>query len=258
MNLPSPSKGRASQILDCARLASLAYEPRTVFPNGHLKPFSVGSDHGFVAWNANAIVIAIAGSDDCGDWFSNLKTRSRSTVQFGTMIGHAGIFTAAATIAKSIKDIIPHEVCDRPMFITGHSRGGAIAHWLPEFIRYPAPISVLSFGAPRCVRGTVRPSLIERWSYVLPCDPVPLMPLWSRGWRDPGVRIFLHEDGADDEWPTEWFWHIVGAVKLGITYALRRPLGRLVACTAVGKAVKERHVMARYIERLDKLTGVAA
>lgn len=255
MNLPSPTKGRKSQVLDCAHLAALAYKPE-----GNVKPFTAGHDHGFVAWNANAVVISIAGSDDAWDWLSNLHLGSfaKLPMQFGTMHGHFGIVSGAAAVAQQVKSIVPEEVMDRPLFITGHSRGGAIAHWLPEFFRWPSNVQVVSFGAPRCVRGHVRPSRIERWSYVLPGDPVPLMPLWSRGWRDPGVRIFLHEDQADDEWPTEWLWHIGHAITLGVTYALRRPLGRLAAIRAVNRSISKWHLMPQHIKRLESLTGVAA
>lgn len=241
--------GNVEDVLACARLADRAYE-RT-----QLGTFTAGSDHGFISWDESVVVIAIAGSDDLADWISNGKCWG-SPVQVGTQIGHHGIVEGAAAVARELIHQPPPT--DRPWLIVGHSRGGGIAHWLPELYRCPQDTCVVTFGAPRCSRGIVRPSHVRRRSYVLPGDPVTLLPLWTRGWRDPGDRLYLFASGIDDEWPLELAYAAWRATQLAGVYAANRALGLAKAVDASAKWLSTRHMMRHYIDRLELLAGGAA
>lgn len=256
MKLPDPKSSRLEQTLDCARLAVLAYsDPEE--EDLQRKSFVFGGDHGFVAWNDSAVCVVVSGSDDLSDWLpfgsGNLAAKVAS---LDGVKGHAGIITAAAGIARQLTALgLP---ADRTWYITGHSRGGAIAHWLPQLMtRIPEDTHVVSFGAPRSVIGDLTVQ-VARWSYVLPSDPVPLLPIWSKGWRDPGFRLFLHADGIDDEFPTALWQYLKMIVTMVTIYLVNRMRGRLFALGAVGRWVVQRHVMLQYVEQLEKLFGPLA
>lgn len=246
MILPHPSEPAPTIALQCARASQIAYGPldrMTGLTNLH--PIVAGNDHGFVAWDERVVVVAIAGTDALDDWWFNGEAVIRT---IGLVNCHRGFWRGACGLAREIERINPPE--DRPWVITGHSRGGAIAQLLPVALDLDHECHVVTFGTPRCTRGNDGFSHYVRsmTSYVLPSDPVTLIPLWSRGWRDPGQRQYLFPDSVDDEWP----WEVAVAAWNAAQFCLRwRTLGR---SSAFGWA-KAKHLCDRYVQRLEALAA---
>lgn len=228
MNLPGITDPPLVQALACARLSALAYEPApnlTGLP--HATPFVSGNDRGFYAVNSECVLIAIAGTNDLSDWWFN------SRVDFIEAATRIAIVLGQHNLRQDV-----------PWYFTGHSRGGAIAQHLPSALNLTCPAIVCTFGTPRSMRGQM--SYGVSYSYILPGDPVPLVPLWSRGWRDPGGRIYLHESGADDEWP----WMIFIAMKHAVEFCVR---WRVTGAGSAFAWAREKHAMGRYVSRLETL-----
>ena len=112
---------------------------------------------GFVATSPQATVIALAGTDPLllPNWITNLDIRMVKDGRGGL---HAGFRAAAVAVQPVLRPALGrmHE-CDRPLFLAGHSLGGAlavlIAQWLEQELQI-AVRGVYSLGMPRVGDGT--------------------------------------------------------------------------------------------------------
>ncbi len=82
---------------------------------------------GYAVDGSDMIVIVFRGTQDELDWTTNLNTRFVA-LQGGTRV-HTGFFQAYWPIREAMFDFITHAIAvkQRPVYITGHSLGGALA-----------------------------------------------------------------------------------------------------------------------------------
>lgn len=134
----------------CAELARLAYcdfssvleaaLPRAGFRLA-AEPFERGGTQAFLAESADRAVLVFRGSDDALDWLNNLNVmpvrwRGKGRVHGGFSDSLEAIWGEVMDAVRSVK---------RPLLVTGHSLGGALAGLaatlLPcqEFIIFGAP-----------------------------------------------------------------------------------------------------------------------
>jgi hypothetical protein len=87
--------------------------------------FSVGGTQAFLAYNKIYAVLAFRGTSDWKDVQTD-ATANRKPTPDGKV--HAGFYQAYVDVAGTIKDKLKiPEVKDLPLYITGHSLGGALA-----------------------------------------------------------------------------------------------------------------------------------
>lgn len=96
----------------------------------------------YVFKNEKCIVLAFRGSNDIRDWVSNINTSSHVT-PYGTI--HSGFFNEYMKL-ESLFDVDLKD--SRPVFITGHSLGGALAILAGCHYQHLDPV-VVTFGSPR-------------------------------------------------------------------------------------------------------------
>ena len=109
--------------------------------------------HGFIALDnmSQVVIVSIRGSRSIGDWISNFNTRKYKVngVKF-----HEGFYKDLDSAYYSIThQLIPYINSGMTIYITGHSRGGALATILAYRIvqDYPAhckQFKMFSFGSP--------------------------------------------------------------------------------------------------------------
>ncbi len=174
-------------------------EPAALIADGRASiPFS--STRGLVARGRGATIIAFAGTDPAAfaNWITNfnLGTRARDI--------HRGFDDAVEAAWRDISDALKPAGTAQPVFITGHSLGGALAIIAAERLRRELKIeasAVYTFGAPRVgspafARSYNASGLGERtYRLVHGLDIVPTLPPSRLGFRHAG-RMIMCERGS--------------------------------------------------------------
>jgi hypothetical protein len=174
-------------------------------------------------WDAEAIYIAVRGTEptSVGDWRSNLDTGSTPS---GILNGgvHRGFYQAAKAIFEGLRPelLTLTEAGPRPVFITGHSRGGAIAQLLQPMVEGVGLWSGLwTFGAPpimdRDAAETYGRVYGQRATRVwIGNDPVPRIRV--HGYQHPRMReLYVDSLGRAQTGPVslgtillQWVWRL--------------------------------------------------
>lgn len=165
-----------TELENAARLAPwalAAYRRDTEAVRGELgwsaiDSFHAGESRGLVAHLLSCTVISIAGTEDLGDWRDNLDCEGYSLGRFASdhdievptparqLVLHTGFLQAAHRVMLRIRQMFPRIDATGPLWITGHSLGGAVAQLLP--LVWPAlrPAGIVSYGAPRVLHRSNR------------------------------------------------------------------------------------------------------
>ena len=147
-----------------------------------------------VAVQAGQTIVAIGGTNSSIIWALNIFA---SQVQVSMTGVPGGVSTYFAAIAERFISFIP---VDRPLLLTGHSLGGAVAQILAVFYQEQGGVDVecLAFGSPRAGDGdfanSADPSLIVH--IVKKGDPVPLVPIGPAN-----MGIWTHADKLQQIYP---------------------------------------------------------
>ena len=158
------------------------------------EPYDDGNTQAFLAASSSARLLAFRGSDDLKAWQTNL--RSRPVPWSGPGRAHDGFAAAFEEAWPSIGHRIDRED-SRPLVITGHSLGGALA--VLAGLRSPGSL-IYSFGAPRVGDRRLAAALnreADRFHrYTNYRDPVTLLPPGLLGYRHGGTAYHIAKTGS--------------------------------------------------------------
>ena len=158
-------------------------------------------DGGFVAESTNEIVIALQGTNDVVDWIKNLQFEKSSFLRSKV---HRGFLKGMRSIKNSVQASLD-EISDwktKRIFVTGHSRGGAIGILLAKHLNHAFGselshvISVYCFGCPRVGVS----EFFDSWElgnttflYINEADPIPSVPPQLDGFVHVAEQLVLHD-----------------------------------------------------------------
>lgn len=135
--------------------AALSYLPaeriaanRFAFPLATTIPITVGADQAVVIANEHLVVVAFRGTDNAENWVRNFNFLPAKTA-FGPV--HAGFLEAFRALWPDVaRSIAALRDKNQPIWLTGHSLGGAIALLAAaELQRAALPIAgIVTFGQP--------------------------------------------------------------------------------------------------------------
>ncbi|WP_259391517.1 lipase family protein [Paenibacillus sp. 1011MAR3C5] len=159
---------------------------------------------GFLIVSEQCAILAFRGTGSAVDWVSDFiahQTVYRPVRNAGlTHKGFTDIYMSARDQVHALLGQLPY---DKPLFITGHSLGGALATLAALDIATNTPFSapmVYTFGAPR----VGDPRFVQTYNYIVPVhfrfqnefDIVPhLPPLVYQSPRSKGTYFYLHVKG---------------------------------------------------------------
>lgn len=107
-----------------------------------------GQTQCFVAAHSDALIVSFRGTKEILDWFTNLDMLERPT-SVGSV--HDGFYRAFTGVSARLESQIEQLGRDKPIVLTGHSLGGALATLAAAFWRGKYTIaSVYTYGQP-CV-----------------------------------------------------------------------------------------------------------
>ncbi|MDP6442228.1 MAG: lipase family protein [Pirellulaceae bacterium] len=191
--------------------------------------FDVRDTQGFVAAGEHAAVLAFRGteSNSLADWVTDADL----TLVDGPLGGrvHEGFYDALSHVWRTIDDAVAGLATDKPLWITGHSLGGALAvlaaaRWLDA----DRPLAGLyTFGQPRVGDATFARNFnfamkTTAFRVVNDNDLVTRMPPRSLGYSHTATFLCFTEDGRlveDIQWwrdfLSRWTGRILDVVRHG-------------------------------------------
>ncbi|WP_421780743.1 lipase family protein [Kiloniella litopenaei] len=193
------------------RLSEAAYLPKKILFNAvqnasfptqatHKKFFSFAGTQCFTAKYRGFRVLVFRGTElDLQDIKTDLKFRRRdlcNSCHSGAV--HRGFLGAVNPVLNDLKQALKDD--DTPLYIAGHSLGGALAVLSAAFDVVPHDlIQVYSFGSPRVGDhkfSITQDKKITHHRVVYDLDVVPMLPFLALGFRHSGTLHFLEENGT--------------------------------------------------------------
>jgi len=156
--------------------------------------FSVGATQAFLAYNDIYAVLAFRGTSDWKDVQTDI-TANRKRTEEGKI--HSGFFQAYDLISKQVKEKLNlREVKDLPLYITGHSLGGALATIATQDLEKSGLkdqiAACYTFGSPRVGNAdfdkTIRSPVYRVINFT---DIVTFLPLLTMGFIHVGDSRYL-------------------------------------------------------------------
>lgn len=139
----------------------------------------------------DAVIVAIRGSDDNMDWKSNFDFKAIKTV---LGLCHEGFYNDAIRLEKAIRlELDSAGFRNKRIIVTGHSRGGALAHIISERLALSKNVQLCAtFGAPRCFKHDhIQNTYIGLYRVVNNGDRVTKVPYSWLGFRHYGKKVTL-------------------------------------------------------------------
>ncbi|WP_444890292.1 lipase family protein [Microbulbifer sp. DLAB2-AA] len=140
-------------VLSMALASKLSYEEKEVVESTALDDWGylyalfldIKNTECFLAETDSHVLLSFRGTQGIGDWVGNINLFPIHNPNYGTV--HNGFFDAFYDVEKLLIEHLPK---DKPMWITGHSLGGALAaiasvEWRSKFEIY----GICTFGQPR-------------------------------------------------------------------------------------------------------------
>ncbi len=149
----------AAKVADIAGAWGITIPPGGIISEEIVTPLPKASTQAIVGDRADAIIIAFAGTDPLvvADWISDFDIAITAS---GTAKGFAVAAQAAAAKIDAVLATLPP---DKPIFVTGHSLGGALAVLDAQRIGPGRVRAVYTFGMPR----TGSPEFAARYDQAL-------------------------------------------------------------------------------------------
>jgi predicted lipase len=112
---------------------------------------------GYVAYSPGnkAIIVAFRGSDNTKNWIDDFDFLQIAYVRCAGCLMHNGFYLAYLSIASKMKaqiEFLLQKYRGSPIYVTGHSLGGALATVAAIDIKHvynPSSMKVYTFGQPR-------------------------------------------------------------------------------------------------------------
>ena len=173
--------------------------------------FSKNSAQAMIVEHEEYLCMVFRGTDEIADWLDNLNAFPVKEL-FGSF--HRGFWFSVADIWDGIEQRYQElrAIKKRPLFITGHSLGGAMATIAAaKFIHLDLPfISVYTFGQPRAMtKETSQVFDIEAKSRFFRFqnnnDLVTRVPARLMGYSHVGSSIYISQTGSIHDDPGFWF-----------------------------------------------------
>ena len=174
------------------------------------------SSQGIVVEHKQYLTIAYRGTDEWKDWLDNIDIGERKGPD-GTY--HEGFYEATEDIWEEMRDAVDGARArqkargepKRPVFITGHSLGGAMATVTAgKLVHEDFPFTaVYTFGQPRAVDAkTARDLNVEMkdryWRFCNDLDIVTRIPSRLAGFRHVGSVVYIDHDGRIEPKLSRW------------------------------------------------------
>jgi Lipase (class 3) len=167
------------------------------------EPLDLVDTNGLVVTSPNATIIAFAGTDPFvgKDWLTDLNTRpSDDHIHSGFQNGVQSVWSQIQT---AVKELAPPQL---PVFVTGHSLGGALAVVAAKFLLKCIGVQaagVYTFGMPRClgsqIVGDYENALGARtYRLVHGHDVVPMLPPSELNFHHVGCLLQCKQEGKFD------------------------------------------------------------
>ena len=192
-------------------------------------------------------VVSFRGTENVQDWMTNLKY-SMAPADFPQAEGgeptgkvHQGFLDAFRSVMGEVDRYLP---CAEglPVFVTGHSLGGALATLGAAHLSCRGLVACYTFGAPRVGNNGFSSSLrTPVYRVVNPGDPVPHVPTPLRGYSHAGDRRRLRRASTSDR--VREIWN-------GLARLLRLVRGQELSLYLVYDTVDRRHNIRVYREKL--------
>jgi predicted lipase len=112
-------------------------------------------------------LVAFRGTADLQNWLLDMKAIPEITPTHH--LGHGGFVTAYRDL---LSEVLSHIDRGKPVTVTGHSLGGAIAVLFAELLG----CDVVTFGCPRVYFDNEEPPVLHHMRIVQKDDPVPCVP----------------------------------------------------------------------------------
>lgn len=212
-------------------------------------PRGIDSQVGFVAANADTIVVVFRGTRQVMAWLDNFRC---DLVKSGGRGIHRDFVETVEAIAPQLDSAIEQlHLPGREIWLTGHSRGGALATVAADRLQSKGySPHVFTFGAPQVgdeqFAESYSPESHLRFENFK--DPVPFIPR-GKGYQPVGKRAFLPPSGAPYIADGSFLDFVVfGAEKVGLLLELPRILDDPVLLT---QAIGEHHHIEQYLQKLD-------
>jgi subtilisin family serine protease/pimeloyl-ACP methyl ester carboxylesterase len=160
------------RALTLVTASKLAYENGDVVVNAVTKSWGfsecrtidVNETQAFVASSSDVVILSFRGTESLGDWLGNLRLLSSSRRYGKVHSGFlAGYLLARAEIAAALQQA---GAADKPLFITGHSLGGALAAIFAAEDWETFNVSgIYTFGQPRTGKAGFRSFIDSKYPY---------------------------------------------------------------------------------------------
>jgi hypothetical protein len=143
--------------------------------------FTNGDDAAFLAQTSKFAVLSFRGTVNIGGWLTDLEALLTDHPPWVGRV-HCGFADAAEVFLTSMLQVLTH---DRPLWITGHSRGAAFATLIADELvamGWKGVMPVYTFGSPRVGDSTFAGKYLPTlYRVVNDLDPVPHVPHHALG-----------------------------------------------------------------------------
>lgn len=173
--------------------------------------FSQHSAQAILVEHQNYLCMAFRGTDEIADWIDNINGFPEK-VLFGSF--HRGFWHSLQDVWEGMYECYSslRNVKKRPLFITGHSLGGAMATMAAaQFIHQDLPFtSVYTFGQPRAMTKETsyifdHEAKIRFFRFQNNNDLVTRVPARLMGYSHVGSSVYISEEGGIYTDPGFWF-----------------------------------------------------
>lgn len=158
-----------------------------------------------VLYFPDAVVVAFRGTEmNFEDILTDIRIRRQdlSPVGWKAAEAHRGFMTAYGIASRELELAVRDVTV--PIYVTGHSLGGALAVLAGLYLREAYPLlripAIYTFGCPRVgdadFAAWENASGIHHWRIVNRADIVPMVPLLAMGYRHGGTMIYRDRVGT--------------------------------------------------------------